>query len=81
MVVYARYKFNDRCIVAQQTLARKQDILYNYHGRNMTELCKADNLGLFGISGLLSMSNQYIAGAFMPFPIFSNLIACIKTLR
>jgi hypothetical protein len=78
MVVYARYKLNDRCIVAQQTLARKQDILYNYHGRNMTELCKADNLGLCGFSGFLSMTNPYIANAVMPFPIFQILLPVLK---
>jgi hypothetical protein len=79
MVQFTRYKFKDRCIVAQQTLARKQDILYNYHGRNMNELCKTSTVGMFGINKSPSIPNQKIEGAFAAIIyLLSHLNACLK---
>jgi hypothetical protein len=55
MVKYARYNFQQASIVAQQTLARKRHILYNYTEQTRNWLWKAGKTDMIEATGKMPM--------------------------
>jgi hypothetical protein len=81
MVQYARYNFKQASIVAQQTLARKRHILYNYTEKSRNWLCKAGKTDMMETTGKQMPIIEKVLVYFSATPSSPDCKSCLKTLR